>query len=433
MANGTTYKRPSLDYSLGSSFMTEYGKALKPTWQRSGSMVAGVTDVITSGIKDAFRSKEIGKALTDAQVGKWEDATTREQWNTKEQYDAFIELEKAGKEAYLEAVRTGDTQEQARLLAEQAERKAGLVGWGESATLAIENDSGVGWASSPRVHSPSDRFMVAEVVGNRTVTYRMQDGQMQIGVDYSELYNPKTGDPADDAAIKAQIGIPDPLPDGMTEEQWLAENGFELKDGKLTRYVTKGEFDKIVTGAIAPTVLAENLARQLDGFQKSGATEGSDFRYDDIKLGFSQKVTKGNLKTLMHEPVIGTKSWADKYFTEDKQKEIWKELYPDPSGTNPVEFGDADGDGEATPEELAGVKEYMLNALEEDKNLQIIKDELGDWFAIEAQLRYNAGKQGEVEDLLSHDHKVRTGTKIPTVGALGGNQSSGGVQGATGR
>ena len=413
----------TLDYTMSSSFMESYGKALKPTWQRSDeSLGAGIADDITSGINRAFNAYEAGRAITAAQEGKWEDATTRDAWNTKEQYEAFIALEKEGKDAYLEAVRTGNKEEQAKLLAEQAERKAGLKGWGESATLAIDNDQKVGWASSDRVYSALDQHMVGEVVQNRNVTYRMEDGQMQIGIDYSEIYN--------DASLKTQLGIPDPLPahpdpeeNGrpMTEEEWLADNGYELKDGKLTRYVTKGQFDKVVTGAIAPTVMADNLTSQLNSIQTTGASEEGYFDFNDVSLKFQRNINKDNLKTLMHEKVVGYpagKSWADEYFTDTKQREIWDKLHPDPSGANPVQFGDLDGDGTVTANELTGAKEYMLNALEEDKNFQIISEELGTWWAGKAKNRFDAGKQS---------------ITTATTNAVGASQAAGaGSQGVNG-
>lgn len=383
MADETKYKKPSLDYSMSSNFMEAYGKALKPTWQRGEkSMVAGITDKLVGGMKDAYAAVELGKELTAAQVGKWEDATTRDSWNTKEQYDVFMTLEKEGKDAYLEAVRTGNKEEQAKLLAEQGERKTGLVGWGESADLAIDNDSNVGWASSDRVYSPSDQFMVAEVVQNRNVTYRMEDGQMQIGIDYTEIYG--------DASLKTQLGIPDPLPTGMTEEQWLADNGYELKDGKLTRYVTKGQFDKVVTGAIAPTVLSDNLTSALDGFQKSGATDGTHFDLDQTSIDFQHRITKDNLKTMMHEPVVGGESWAKQFMDGGNWHDVWETFHG--AGVVP---GDFNNDGTVTPGELSMVSEFMLTELERPENADIIKKEIGDWLASKAQVRYDAGYDTE--------------------------------------
>jgi|21_taG_2_1085346.scaffolds.fasta_scaffold00514_11 hypothetical protein len=426
MADEKTYRRPSLDYSMSNSFMESYGKALTPTWQRGKkSMASGVSDAITGALGRAYTSYEAGRAITAAQEGKWEDATTREAWNTKEQYEAFIKLEKDGKDAYLEAVRTGDKEEQAKLLAEQAERKSGLTGWGESATLAIDNHSNVGWASSDRVYSPVDRHMVGEVTQNRNVTYKMEDGQMQIGIDYSKIYADET--------LKTQLGIPDPLPahpdpeeNGrlMTEKEWLADNGYELgDDGKLTRYVTKGQFDKVVTGAIAPTVMADNLTSELNNIQATGATEEGYFNFNDVSLRFQRNINKENLKTLMHEKVVGYpdgKSWADEYFTDAKQKEIWNELHPVPSGSDPVEFGDANRDGTVTTEELAAAKEYILNALEEDKNFQIISEELGTWWAGKAQMRFDAGKASIVE---------ATTNAVGASSAAGGNQAGGPIVG----
>jgi len=253
----------------------------------------------------------------------------------------------------------------------------------------------------------------------------MEDGQMQIGIDYSKIYADET--------LKTQLGIPDPLPahpdpeeNGrlMTEKEWLADNGYELgDDGKLTRYVTKGQFDKVVTGAIAPTVMADNLTSELNNIQATGATEEGYFNFNDVSLRFQRNINKENLKTLMHEKVVGYpdgKSWADEYFTDAKQKEIWNELHPVPSGSDPVEFGDANRDGTVTTEELAAAKEYILNALEEDKNFQIISEELGTWWAGKAQMRFDAGKASIVE---------ATTNAVGASSAAGGNQAGGPIVG----
>jgi len=427
MADEKTYRRPSLDYSASNSFMESYGKALKPTWQRGKkSMASGISDAITGALGKAYTSYEAGRAITAAQEGKWEDATTRDAWNTKEQYEAFILLEKDGKDAYLEAVRTGNKEEQAKLLAEQAERKSGLTGWGDSATLAIDNDSKVGWASSDRVYSPIDQHMVGEVTQNRNVTYRMEDGQMQIGIDYSKIYADET--------LKTQLGIPDPLPahpdpeeNGrlMTEKEWFADNGYELKDGKLTRYVTKGQFDKVVTGAIAPTVMAKDLTATLDGFQKDGATDGNYFDEGQTSIDFQRTINKENLKTIMHEPLVGGKSWADEVLEADG---VWSDveaaLYAkvgvaDEDG---VVSADTDGDGEISGPEQIAAQELMFNELEKEENAGIIKEEIGNWFAGKAKARFDLGFNSATNK--TADTLVKQTTRAGVGGPAGNNRAT---------
>jgi len=416
MADEKTYRRPSLNYSTSNSFMESYGKALKPTWQRGKkSMASGISDAITGALGKAYTSYEAGRAITAAQEGKWEDATTRDAWNTKEQYDAFIRLEESGKEAYLEAVRTGSKEEQAKLLAEQAERKSSLTGWGESATLAIDNDSKVGWASSNRVYSPVDQYMVGEVVQNRNVTYRMEDGQMQIGIDYSGLYN--------DPNLKLQLGIPDPLPEGITEKKWLADNGYELgDDGKLTRYVTKGQFDKTVTGAIAPTVMAKDLTATLDGFQKSGATDGSYFDEGQTSIDFQRTINKENLKTIMHEPLVGGKSWADEVLEADG---VWSDveiaLYAKLPGVGD-NGADTDRDGVISEAEQIAAQEFMFNELEKDENAGIVKEEIGNWFAGKAKARFDLGFNSTTD--ITPDNKVKQTTRAGVSGPAGNNRAT---------
>ncbi len=429
----------TLDYTMSSSFMESYGKALKPTWQRSDeSLGAGIADDITSGLNRAFTAYEAGRAITAAQEGKWEDATTRDAWNTKEQYEAFIALEKEGKDAYLEAVRTGDKEEQAKLLAEQAERKAGLKGWGESATLAIDNDQKVGWASSDRVYNAIDKHMVGEVVQNRNVTYRMEDGQMQIGIDYSEIYK--------DPNLKAQLGIP-PLKAlramGHTEASYLKTRGYELKDGKLTRYVTKGQFDKTVTGAIAPTTMSRDLVNSLDGFRKTGATDEGYFDGPQTSLDFQQNINKDNLKTLMHEPLLGGQSWAEQ--VEIAADTVWSpaesSLYMAITGKNPDTSGATDangdpiGDGKISDAEAqaagyddaaafgTAVQQFMFDELEKPANADIIKKELGDWWAGKAEKHFNDGKNSVVTKIA--DNKTRESTRAGGNPGPAGNNRAG--------
>ncbi len=412
MADEKTYRRPSLNYSTSNSFMESYGKALKPTWQRGKkSMASGISDAITGALGKAYTSYEAGRAITAAQEGKWEDATTRDAWNTKEQYDAFIKLEESGKEAYLEAVRTGSKEEQAKLLAEQAERKSSLTGWGESATLAIDNDSKVGWASSNRVYSPVDQYMVGEVVQNRNVTYRMEDGQMQIGIDYSELYN--------NELTRDQIGIP-----GISDPnraQWMKENGYELKDGKLTRYVTKGQFDKTVTGAIAPTVMAKDLTATLDGFQKSGATDGSYFDEGQTSIDFQRTINKENLKTIMHEPLVGGKSWADEVLEadgvwSDVEAALYAKITPLPASA------DTNGDGRVSRTEQIAAQEFIFNELEKDENADIVKEEIGNWFAGKAKARFDLGFNSTTD--ITPENKVKQTTRAGVSGPAGNNRAT---------
>jgi len=210
----------------------------------------------------------------------------------------------------------------------------------------------------------------------------------------------------------------------MTEEQWLADNGYELKDGKLTRYVTKGQFDKVVTGAIAPTTMSRDLVNSLDGFRKTGATDEGYFDKGQTSLDFQQNINKDNLKTLMHEPLLGGESWADQVLKDDGTWDaVEAALYAKIPGAG-ANGADTDGDGTVSKQEQIAAREFMFNELEKEENADLIKKEIGDWWASKAEAHFNDGKDSVV-NVLSHSNQTRQGTRA------GGNQ--GGVPNSNAR
>ena len=256
----------------------------------------------------------------------------------------------------------------------------------------------------------------------------MEDGQMQIGIDYSEIYN--------DANLrKTLLGIP---PEtalramGHTEESYLKARGYELKDGKLTRYVTKGQFDKVVTGAIAPTTMSRDLVNSLDGFRKTGATDEGFFDKEQTSLDFQQTINKDNLKTLMHERLLGGQSWADQVLKADtiwtsSEASLYKAITgqtADTSGDGTIDDAEAQALGYADAAAFAtATQQFMFDELEKDENADIIKKELGDWWAGKAEAHFNDGKNSVVDKI--GDKQTRQGNRA------GGNQ--GGVPNSNAR
>ena len=161
---------------------------------------------IVTGIKDQIvEKKEDTAAREDAWDTGFDAMGDRGSWASGELFDQFQTMEAGYRDEYLEAVRTGDTKLQKRLLKDQGNRSSSLQGWKGTMETALKIHTEYGWGevikgdtpdadrkrkillamskmdSSTKVKIGSDGEMVFNIPGVGDVTRREVDEMVAAG------------------------------------------------------------------------------------------------------------------------------------------------------------------------------------------------------------------------------------------------------------
>lgn len=339
-------------YKLDSGTIAAVGKAGKSGSEargildessNKGNTLAGIADATVKGgkkIKDAIQAKR--KAKIEA-AEKWDKAFDaqgeRGSWTTEDLHSQFTSVEKEARGKYIEAVRSGDKGEMAKLLKAQASRSNALQSWKGTMESAQKINNGVGWS----------RALKNDTTGKKEV------------LEALSVMGPE---------ISATMKVD--------------ENGemtFEYGDPKV-RY-TRREIDKMVAEGVKPLQKELDYVKGLEGYQKQGA-DGKPFVMETAVWQNAQNIKKEDIPAMMFEDYGGGGSFADHMKKHDDFQGAFNsggyayKLVEDLDTPGPLDANGQPtaGDGIITQEEMANFDEedmqLILNKMPEDKQREYL-------------------------------------------------------------
>jgi hypothetical protein len=362
-------------YKLDSSTIAAVGKAGKSGSKARGILdessnkgnalagIAGATGEAWKGlVRDPIQAKRKAKI---AAAEKWDKAFDaqgeRGAWTTEDLHAQFTSVEKEARGKYIEAVRSGDKGEIAKLLKAQASRSNALQSWKGTMESAQKINNGVGWSQA--------------------------------------LKNDTTG--KKDVLEALSVMGPE-----ISETMEVDENGEMSFEYNSKRY-TRREIDKMVAEGVKPLQKELDYVKGLEGYQKQGA-DGKPFVMETAVWQNAQNIKKEDIPAMMFEDYGGGGSFADHMQEhEEFQKafnlggyaynDIEKLDTPYPEGH--IKY-DADnptkGDGVISQKEMKNFDEedmqLILNKMPEDEQ----REYLSKWQG-EQQKRSHELGQGDVQ------------------------------------
>jgi hypothetical protein len=165
---------------------------------------AGLGGEARKHLQKAAIAGEVGKIATgikDQAIEKQEDTATREEawdtgfdamgdrgsWASGELFDQFQTMEAGYRDEYLEAVRTGDTKLQKRLLKDQGDRSSSLQGWKGTMETALKIHKEYGWGEvikgdTPKAKRKRDILLAMSKMDSSTKVKMGSDGEMVFNI-----------------------------------------------------------------------------------------------------------------------------------------------------------------------------------------------------------------------------------------------------------
>lgn len=275
------------DYSLDTGVLQQVAKAGIGGDARDSNLKVKATAGLTKGLKDGAEAYDAQKEAREAEIKaasdkKLADAKKfdtafdamgeRGGWASGDLYDDFFEMESTYKDAYLEAVRIGDSKEQEKILKEQGARSNSLQNWKGTMETAALIDKEYGWGE---VMTGQDD----DAVANREILQALAENKGAAAL----VMDPETG-----------------------------EMGFELNG----RIWTRREIDDIVATGTMPVVREEGFMTAMTSARQLGA-EGKDFEEANVfyvnRKGLTKELraNESSAKSIMRDRYAGETSLAE--------------------------------------------------------------------------------------------------------------------------
>jgi len=323
--------------------------------QRAGQEIRpkeNVTEVIQDVGEDIFKVGQEKQQFEQLSGIAWDAAFNaqgeRGDWVSPELYDQFQASEAKFKEAYLEAVQSGDKALVATLLQKQGNRATSLQGWKEVMKEAKQIDDTHGWGVL-MTEDPENMVIMSALSNN--------DGSAVMRID-------------DSGSMVFDIKIP--------------------PDNKV-RTVTKSEIDKIVANGIKPLEREAAWFEGLDQIQQDGMSglpwdKGYEARLAKANLN---QINVDNIGSYMDEPFTGYDSFATEFLasTEFSSPNVQSKL--------PVTADiDVDGDGEISANEQdldMTLKENILEYFRTTEGYEMARTELAAWMTAKQKEKHSSG------------------------------------------
>lgn len=338
-----------------------------------GAGIGGETQEHLGKAAGAEALQGVAKGVEERIVEKQEDTSAREDawdtgfdemgdrgsWASGELFDQFQLMEESYKDEYLEAVRTGDTKAQKRMLKDQGSRSNGLQEWkGTMETAKKINDSSTGWSDS-------------------------------LGQDDKDV-------------LKALTKL-----DGETAKVRFGEQGemvfdITLPDGRVVTK-TRRQVDEMVAGGVYPAELELSLIK-TNRAQVENGLDGGMFDLEGTASELALSITDDQLPALMNQKwkFGGGGSFREHIKTHPT---LWAEAFKgfeyattvkaeDGSGlvspTDPNSPGGAEITDEEAKQFTDGDMDRIIDALEEDPKQA--KGYVADWLARTQQQNFQKGQ-----------------------------------------
>ena len=339
------------DYGLGSSTLSQYRRALDSEGQtKLGGIAEGLGKL---GEKITARQEKM--------VGleqEWDDAFSamgnRGSWASPELYDQFQQMESGYKDEYLKAVRTGNKQQQNKLLKDQELRSTSLQAWKTASESSKELYDDNLYAKNSL--TAEQKNMLAQIHDQSNAQIRMNDetGEMEFTIDDTQ------GNP---------------------------------------RNVTLREFQKLMETSVMPEKLRLELQQQDQQITNYALQGGvwDDKQQASAMANNKRRINKDKIRTYFYEDITGT----DSTFAKDVL------AHEDFEGVDLDELGfgmdakfkgaDTDKDGTLTTEEFkaAGLtiedRELIVEEMLKPENFDIAQMYLADYMTRKQKQSYNRG------------------------------------------
>ena len=338
------------DYGLGSSTLSQYRRALASEGQtKLGGIAEGLGKL---GEKITARQEKM--------VGleqEWDDAFSamgnRGSWASPELYDQFQQMESGYKDDYLKAVRSGNKQQQNKLLKDQELRSTSLQAWKTASEASKELYDDNLYAKNSL--TPIQKNMLAQIHDQSNAKIRMNDetGEMEFTI----------------------TGL-----DGGSQN------------------VTLREFQKLMETSVMPEKLRLELQQedqQITNYALQGGV-WDDKQQASAVANNKRRINKDKIRTYFYEDITGTDSTFAKDILEHPDFKL--DLSELAFGLD-AKFNDADTDedGTLTTEEFkdAGLtmedRELIVEEMLKPENFDIAQMYLADYMTRKQKQSYDRG------------------------------------------
>ena len=343
-------KKSGPSYGLGSSTLSQYRRALASEGQtKLGGIAEGLGKL---GEKITARQEKM--------VGleqEWDDAFSamgnRGSWASPELYDQFQQMESGYKDEYLKAVRTGNKQQQNKLLKDQELRSTSLQAWKTASEASKELYDDNLYAKNSL--TPIQKNMLAQIHDQSNAKIRMNDetGEMEFTISDTQ------GNP---------------------------------------RNVTLREFQKLMETSVMPEKLRLELQQedqQITNYALQGGA-WDEKQQETAMANNKRRINKDKIRTYFYEDITGTDSTFAKDILAHKDFE-GVDLNKLAFGMD-AKFNDAAGeDGILTTEEFEDAaltmedRELIVEEMLKPENFDIAQMYLADYMTRKQKQSYDRG------------------------------------------
>ena len=417
----------TLDYSLKGDTLNRLKGATKATANVELQKLKGATgmlDTITVGAYAIGESVDRGREKTKELNKMWDDAISRGEWATPEAMENFKAMVNTDKEAYIEAVRTGNKEEQERLLSELNDNTTQLQATKDSITGLSEDYQEFGFKTNTESFPLSNQGAAATLAKNTDVTYVKEDGAMLSVIDATQDISDELGamkkgaGESDDAFEARQKAFLEELITGehigtyefadaegnVLDPTIVSAGGFlelakKMNEGKLQikRKFNSAQVDELSKQARKPVELIKDVSGMLDEMQ-AGASDPKNPTYFDY--GSTNNMVKNAIQPEDISSYLFEDIGAGSTFAEDYKY--------NPNLNIPVMVGfekyDDNGDGVLSKEEQTGgptnqvpitldddQKKLLIKEMAKPENSEIAREAIGEWLTFKAYGNWKLG------------------------------------------
>tara|TARA_R100000700_G_scaffold1922_4_gene4285 strand:+ start:5646 stop:6800 length:1155 start_codon:yes stop_codon:yes gene_type:complete len=329
----------SLDYGLSGDILDRVAGA------REAKYEPGKRTIYDTAVDLGTKALEKGKEKQAAQqesLADWDSAFDamgdRGSWASPQLFDQFQELERGYRDAYIEAVRSGNKADQQRMLKEQAARSSSLQGWKDVMETAKQINDEVGWGALVTRNSKSKAILQALAKG-------------------------------DGSAVPV-----------------VGENGELLFQINGERY-SRSQIDDLVAKGTNPKALRSQFLNGAASQMEAGLKNGV-FEYSLVNETNLNSLDNDKMYTYIYDAWTGPKSFAEEI--KAIEGATFSIQVPE---NHPL---DTTGDGTVDIQDfqVKGIDiDTMLEAMQDPENIDIAKQVIADYMTIKQKINYEKGKK----------------------------------------
>jgi len=309
---------------------------------------------IGKDIEENIKGKQDSLALWDTGFESLDD---RGSWASTDLFDSFQLLETGYRDEFINAVKSGDKQLQAKLLKQQGDRSSSLQSWKGTMDVAKSTNDDIGWGAVVTNNSENKQILGALAAQDGTARMRMTD-KMEMVFD---------------------IDI-------------LDDNG----NVTHTKTVKRSEVDDLVSKGMIPYERENDWFDGLLAIEESGLSNKSF--HDDIQLKRNMSQIKPeNVESMIYDKWTGTTSFAEDFLEHPELNSGYMQL------------ADLDGDGTLSKYELGqNAPSQMLEAMAGDAD--VARDILAEWMTMKQKKMWTVGNKKYKQEAWAKQQKDNEGS-----------------------